>query len=299
MADYMTLRDMTMDRRNFSLGLLAGVAGTATAISAETPNRRNPNDQMPAIFVAHGTPQSIDDRRWMGQLGDWAKSLPKPKAILMISAHWVDRPITLSATRAVPLVYDFYGFPKRYYSMTYPSPGAPALATRVKQLLAASDKVIDAVDRGLDHGAYVPLLGMYPDAEIPVLQMSIPTMEPAPLIALGRRLAPLRREGILIVGSGFLTHNLREIDFSPHPRTPKWASEFDAWAAEVLLNRHATDLAAYREKAPGVQMALPTHEHFVPVLVALGSSLDSTENVTFPITGFMGGSFTQRSVQFG
>ena len=235
----------------------------------------------------------------MANLNRWAKEMPRPKAILMISAHWVDRPITLGATRTVPLTYDFYGFPERYYGMTYRAPGAPGLAKRVKELLAASDKVTDAADRGLDHGAYVPLLGMYPNAEIPVLQMSIPTMEPAPLIALGRRLEPLRREGVLIVGSGFLTHNLRTLDFSPAAKTPQWAQEFDTWAGEALRDRNTTDLTAYREKGPGVRMALPTHEHFVPVLVALGASLDVNETVTFPITGFMGGSFTQRSVRFG
>ena len=288
-----------MDRRQFSLGVLGGVAASTTAIAAEAPSDSTPIDRMPAIFLAHGSPQSIDDARWMAELGTCAKEMPKTSAILMISAHWVDRPITLGATRTVPLTYDFYGFPQRYYSMKYSAPGAPALAARVKELLSGSDKVADAADRGLDHGAYVPLLGMYPNADVPVLQISIPTMEPAPLIALGRRLAPLRREGVLIVGSGFLTHNLRTLDFSPNPKIPAWASEFDTWAAETLRSRNATDLTQYREKAPGVKMALPTHEHFVPVLVALGASLDVTESVKFPITGFMGGSFTQRSVQFG
>ena len=291
--------EFKMDRRRFSLSMFSGVAAGATGLSTEAAPELQTSDQMPAIFVAHGTPQSIDDSGWMKELGQWAKEMPQPRAILMISAHWVDRPITLGATRTVPLVYDFYGFPRRYYSMKYNAPGAPELAKRVKMLLASTDKVTDAADRGLDHGAYVPLLGMYPNADIPVLQMSIPTMEPAPLIELGKRLAPLRREGVLIVGSGFLTHNLRAIDFGPAPKTPAWATEFDAWAAEALRKRNAAELINYRENAPGVRMALPTHEHFVPVLVSLGASLDTSESVTFPIKGFMGGSFTQRSVRFG
>ncbi len=288
-----------MDRRKFSMGVITGVAGAASVLAAESPAAPKTQDQMPTIFVAHGSPQSIDDAKWIANLGTWMKEMPKPKGILMVSAHWIDRPITLGATRSVPLTYDFYGFPKRYYSMKYNAPGAPDLAVRVRELLAHSDKIANAPDRGLDHGAYVPLLGMYPEADIPVLQVSIPTMEPAPLIELGRKLAPLRREGILIVGSGFLTHNLGTIDFSPTAQTPAWAKEFDAWAAEALRNRNSTDLIRYREKAPGVKMALPTHEHFVPVLVALGASLETAEAVKFPITGFMGGSFTQRSVQFG
>ena len=288
-----------IDRRKFSMGVITGVAGAASVLAEESPTTPKAHDQMPAIFVAHGSPQSIDDANWMAKLGTWTKESPKPKAILMVSAHWVDRPITLGATRTVPLTYDFYGFPKRYYSMKYEAPGAPELARRIKELLVQSDKIANAADRGLDHGAYVPLLGMYPDAEIPVLQISIPTMEPAPLIELGRKLAPLRREGVLLVGSGFLTHNLGTIDFSPSPQTPTWAKEFDSWASEALRNRNTTDLIRYREKAPGVKMALPTHEHFVPVLVALGASLETTEKVTFPITGFLAGSLTQRSVQFG
>ena len=136
----------------------------------------------------------------------------------MLSAHWVDRPITLGATRRVPLVYDFYGFPAKYYQTTYPAPPAPELATRLRGLLAGQP-VAEAPERGLDHGAYVPLVCMYPAADVPVLQVSLPTLDPTELFALGRALAPLRREGVLIVGSGFLTHNLRAMDFRPTRRS--------------------------------------------------------------------------------
>lgn len=253
---------------------------------------------MPTIFVAHGAPPLLDDSQWMAQLRDWATAMPRPKAILMISAHWERRPVTLGATTQVPLVYDFYGFPQRYYETTYPSPGAPALASRIRELLAGSQPVAEAPTRGLDHGAYVPLLAMYPEAEIPVLQMSIPTMDPAPLVALGRALAPLREEGVLIAGSGFIVHNLRAMR-PGMPSAPQWALDFDAWTAEALLKRDLDALVKYRQIGPGVDMALPTHEHFVPVLMALGASLDRSEAVTFPITGLWWGAFTKRSVQFG
>jgi 4,5-DOPA dioxygenase extradiol len=230
------------------------------------------------------------------ELAGWARAMPRPKAILMLSAHWLDAPVTIGATRTEPLVYDFYGFPEKYYAVTYPAPGAPELATRVKELLAPN--VAEEPSRGLDHGAYVPLVAMYPEADVPVLQVSVPTLDPAPLVALGRALAPLRDEGVLVVGSGFLTHNLQTVRFGGGP-TPKWASEFDAWVGEALAKRDADALVAYRRRAPGVEIALPTHEHFVPVLVALGSSLDTAEAVTFPIEGFTYGSFTKRSVQFG
>jgi 4,5-DOPA dioxygenase extradiol len=215
----------------------------------------------------------------------------------MLSAHWLDRPVTLGATTTVPLVYDFGGFPAEFYQTKYPAPGAPALAARVRQLLGPG-QTADEPDRGLDHGAYVPLIPMYPDADVPVLQASLPTLEPKELLALGRKLAPLRHEGVLIVGSGFITHNLRRMSFDPNAPTPAWASDFDAWTADALARRNVDALMDYRAKAPGVDESLPTHEHFVPVLVALGAALDESK-VTFPITGWAYGSGTKRSVQFG
>jgi 4,5-DOPA dioxygenase extradiol len=139
---------------------------------------------------------------------------------------------------------------------------------------------------------------MYPQADVPVLQMSIPTLEPAPLLALGRALAPLRDEGVLIIGSGFLTHNLRSMRFDGGP-PPSWATELDAWAEDVLARRDVDALLNYRERAPGVRQALPTHEHFVPVIAALGASVDAADAVRFPIAGFTYGSAAKRSVQFG
>jgi len=254
---------------------------------------------MPSIFLAHGSPLLLDDEAWMGELAHWATAMPRPTAVLMISAHWVDAPVTLGATRTVPLVYDFYGFPSHYYEVKYAAPGAPALAQRVRELVSPSQPVAADESRGLDHGAYIPLMAMYPDASVPVLQVSIPTMDASKLVALGRALAPLRDEGVLIVGSGFLTHNLRAVQLRDDAPTPAWASEFDAWAKETLERRDVDALARYRESAPGVKQALPTHEHFVPVAVALGASVDRADAVSFPIAGFTYGSFTKRSVQFG
>lgn len=255
--------------------------------------------QMPALFLAHGSPLLLDDRAWVDELQRWSAALPRPAGILMLSAHWEQRPVTLGATTAVPLVYDFYGFPAKYYQVQYRSPGAPALAARVRQLLAPSQAIHEEPGRGLDHGAYVPLVAMYPDADIPVLQVSLPSLDPVVLFELGRALAPLRDEGILIVGSGFLTHNLRAIDWHPEAVAPAWAREFDAWAAEALLRKDVDAMLDYRRRAPGVRLALPTHEHFVPALAALGAAVDRRGEVSFPITGFAYGSMTRRSVQFG
>ncbi len=153
--------------------------------------------RLPTLYLSHGAPPLADDRLWTGQLASWSKDLPKPKAILMVSAHWEEAPLSLSATTTVPLVYDFWGFPQHYYEVQYAAPGAPQLANRVRQLLGG--QVHDVPDRGLDHGAYVPLVEMYPDADVPVLQMSMPTLDPEQLLEIGRKLAPLRDEGVLIV----------------------------------------------------------------------------------------------------
>jgi 4,5-DOPA dioxygenase extradiol len=306
-----------MDRRD-ALKLLAaaGVAAPAAVacsrratidhskrdqpMSTQTPTSAKNADsrRVPSIFLAHGSPILLTDRAWMSELNAWANHLPRPKAVLMLSAHWLDQPVTLGATTPVPLVYDFYGFPDEFYRTEYPAPGAPELAARVRALLGPG-QTVDEPKRGLDHGAYVPLVAMYPAADLPVLQASLPTLEPPELLALGKKLAPLRDEGVLIIGSGFLTHNLRRMSFDPGAPTPQWAAEFDAWTADALARRDVDALMKYRETAPGVRESLPTHEHFVPVIVALGAALDDPPAVSFPITGWAYGSGTKRSVQFG
>lgn len=253
--------------------------------------------RMPSLFLAHGAPMILDMPGWVAELKAWADALPKPTSILMVSAHWEARPVTLAATTTVPLVYDFYGFPEQYYRQQYPAPGAPRLAERVKQLLGPTQPVADEPTRGLDHGAYVPLVAMYPKADVPVLQVSLPTLDAKALFALGQALAPLRDEGVLIVGSGFITHNLRSLSFAPDAPPPAWATDFDAFVADALKRKDVDALLDYRAKGPGVAMSLPTHEHFVPLLVALGAAPEALP--TFPITGFFGGSFTRRSVQLG
>ena len=252
---------------------------------------------MPIIFAAHGAPVLLDDPVWAAELASWASAMPRPKAILMVSAHWEEWPMTLGATRTVPLVYDFYGFPERYYQTSYPAPGAPGLAARVRDLLRQKDIPFrDDPERGLDHGAYVPLVAMYPEADVPVLQVSMPALESETLFALGRTLAPLREEGVLVFGSGFLTHNMR---YAFQSGIPAWAREFDDWAADALSRFDLEALKDFGHRAPAAQMALPTWEHYAPVLVAAGAAAANRPRTSFPITGFwMDGAFTKRSVQF-
>ncbi len=256
-------------------------------------------DKAPVIFLSHGAPPLADDPVWTRELADWADSMPKPKSVLMISAHWENDPLTISATRTVPLLYDFWGFPERYYQVKYPAPGAPDLASDVEKLLAGSHLVRRDEGRGLDHGAYVPLKEMYPEATVPVLQMSMPTLNPADLFDIGKRLAPLRDQGVLIVGSGFSTHNLREMNWHAgaggHP--PNWSVEFDDWLGQQLDARDIDALINFKHSAPAAELAHPRIEHFAPLFVSLGASAESGLESTAPVTGFWFG-LSKRSVQF-
>lgn len=236
---------------------------------------------MPAVFVSHGAPPLADDPTWPQELATWSAQLPNPASILMISAHWEEQPPTLSATqRELPLVYDFWGFPARYYSVTYPAPTAPGLATQVERLLTGWSTVRRDETRGLDHGAYVPLVEMYPHADVPVLQLSLPTLNPLALFELGQRLAPLREEGVLVVGSGFTTHNLAWFDpRQPADAPPPTASaQFDAWAESALTHADIDAILNTPTVAPAAAQAHPRTEHWAPLYVALGAAVGPTGN---------------------
>ncbi|GAA2136388.1 class III extradiol ring-cleavage dioxygenase [Streptomyces synnematoformans] len=253
---------------------------------------------MPALYLSHGAPPLADDPVWPAELAAWAAGLPRPRAILVVSAHWEEAPLALGATATVPLVYDFWGFPEHYYRVRYPAPGASALADAVRKLLRTpGDGVQDFPDRGLDHGAYVPLVEMYPDADVPVLQVSMPTLDPGRLLALGRRLAPLRAEGVLIVGSGFFTHNLAALRH-PGGGPPAWSAEFDAWGREALAAQDVDALLDFAHKSPAGQLAHPRTEHFAPLFVTLGAAEDDLPTQRSVIDGFWMG-LAKRSVQLG
>ncbi|WP_340537160.1 dioxygenase family protein [Nocardioides sp. GXZ039] len=254
------------------------------------------NDRMPALYIGHGAPPLLDDPVWSGQLATLAAELPRPKAILIVSAHWEAAPLSLTADR-VPLVYDFGGFAEKYYRMTYETPAAPWLAERVAAMMPATEPVHQHSSRGLDHGAWVPLKIMYPDADIPVLQMSLPTHDPGHLLALGARLRELRDEGVLIIGSGFLTHGLPFLkDWRIDADVPGWSRDFDAWAAEALAAGDVDALASFRDLAPGMPYAHPTVEHFSPLFVTLGAATDPSAAGEQIIDGYWMG-LSKRSLQ--
>jgi len=251
---------------------------------------------MPALYIGHGAPLLLDDPIWSGELAALPQKFEKPKAILIVSAHWESAPISISSPiSGTPLVYDFGGFHPKYYQMTYQTPDATALAERISAMMPDNQSVHEST-RGLDHGAWVPLKIMYPDADIPVLQMSMPTSDPGTLIELGKRLRPLRDEGVLIIGSGFLTHGLPFLrDWSIDAAVPGWSSDFDVWAKEALSRGDVETLASYKELAPGVRYAHPTVEHFTPLFVTLGASSNPEVAPETLIEGFWMG-LSKRSV---
>ncbi|MFB7090550.1 DODA-type extradiol aromatic ring-opening family dioxygenase [Streptomyces sp. NPDC056296] len=226
---------------------------------------------MPSLFVSHGAPFTLDDEQWLSDLFAWGWSMPKPRAIVVVSAHWEQAPMAISASAAgTPLFYDFSGFHPRYKTLPYASPDATALAGRLKSLLG-STPVHEFGDRGLDHGAFIPLMAMYPAADIPVVQLSMPSLDPSSLLAFGARLRPLRDEGVLVLGSGFMTHSFAVFR---RPELAATTAAFDAWVVDALAGGDVDALVDYRNKAPGVAVAHPTADHYVPLLVAVGAADD-------------------------
>lgn len=226
---------------------------------------------MPALFVSHGAPPTLDDPQWLADLFSWAQSLPKPRAIVVVSAHWESAPAAISGSAAgTPLYYDFGGFHPRYYTLRYDTPDATDIAHRVAGLLGYQP-VHQFTDRGLDHGAFIPLMAMYPAADVPVVQVSMPSLDPHALLDLGGKLRSLRAEGILVIGSGYMTHSFAVFR---RPQLAGYTEAFDTWAADALGRGDVDALMDYRSKAPGAEIAHPTADHYVPLLLTMGAADD-------------------------
>jgi 4,5-DOPA dioxygenase extradiol len=254
--------------------------------------------RLPALFLSHGAPtlaveETAQTRAWAQLAG----GLPRPKAILAVSAHWdTDAPMVSSAARP-ETIHDFSGFPRELYEQRYPAPGAPALANEVAERLSQAGIACGAEPtRGLDHGAWVPLKWMYPAADIPVTQLSVQSRRGTRHhYELGKALAPLRDDGILVLGSGGIVHNLREIQWQA--RAPvAWAKEFNDWIAERVAKGAIDDLLDYRERAPSAVRSHPTDEHFEPFFVALGAGGLPARRLEL---GFVLGSLGMDSYIFG
>jgi 4,5-DOPA dioxygenase extradiol len=227
----------------------------------------------PAVFVSHGSPmlmfEPVPARDFIAGLG---KTLGRPAAILSVSAHWETPEVCASTAKQPETIHDFGGFPQELYRVQYPAPGAPALAEEAIGLLKSSGIDATAEARGLDHGAWVPLSLMYPGADVPVAQLSIqPHAGPAHHVAVGRVLAGLRDQDVLILGSGSATHNLYTMERGRHDSPPAWARAFDRWLADAVAAGDEAALTRYREQAPYAREAHPRDEHLLPIFVAFGA----------------------------
>ncbi|MGE5639307.1 MAG: DODA-type extradiol aromatic ring-opening family dioxygenase [Clostridia bacterium] len=234
--------------------------------------------RLPSVFISHGSPMHALQAGAAGAA--WAalgRSLPRPKAIVIASAHWETTVPMLTGSPRPETVHDFYGFPQPLYELRYPAAGSPQTAQRAQSLLreAGLTAGIDGT-RGLDHGAWAPLLYAYPDADIPVVQVSLqPAFGPTHHVALGRALRPLADEGVLLLGSGHLTHNLRDMDRSGRSAPAPYARDFQRWVFERIEARALDELAEYRALSPSGVRAHPTEEHFLPLFFALGAASDA------------------------
>lgn len=255
---------------------------------------------MPALFIGHGNPMNAIERN--GYSDAWrqlAADLPRPRAILAVSAHWYVPGSRVTIDERPRTIHDFGGFPRALFEVQYPAPGSPELAERVRALCAPVDVALDDT-WGLDHGTWSVLAHLYPQADVPVVQLGIDeTLTGAQHLALARSLAPLRDEGVLVLGSGNVVHNLHAYAWGRHTTEPyEWGVRFDAWIRELLAARDFEGIAAYEEQGRDAQLSAPTPEHYLPLLYAI-ALCDDDDAITYPVDGFDGGSVSMLSVRIG
>jgi len=255
---------------------------------------------LPALFFGHGNPMNAIVRN--GYTEAWGRighAVSVPKAILSISAHWFVPATSVTISEAPRTIHDFGGFPPELYRVQYPAPGDPALARRIQQLLSPLPVTLDSA-WGLDHGTWSVLRHVYPDADIPVVQLSIDETKPARFhFETGKRLAPLRDEGILIVGSGNLVHNLHTYAWGGRPRDPyDWAVRFEKAAKQMMLAGNLEPLVNYESLGPDAALSIPTPDHYLPLLYVLAAWRQG-EPIRFPVQGVDGGSISMLAVQIG
>ena len=256
--------------------------------------------RMPAIFFGHGNPMNaLGQNAWTDGWAAIGRELPKPRAVVCVSAHWYVPATHVTAMRAPRTIHDFGGFPRELYDVEYPAPGDPELARRVQSLLAPVSAGLD--ERwGLDHGTWSVLCHVFPDADVPVLQISIDKTRPAEFhYEAGKRLAPLRDEGVLVAGSGNLVHNLHAYAWGRNEVEPlDWALRFEARTRELLRTHTHEPLIDYESLGPDAMLAAPTPDHYLPLLYVIASQT-AGERVSFPVSGFDGGSISMLTIRIG
>jgi 4,5-DOPA dioxygenase extradiol len=254
---------------------------------------------MPVVFFGHGNPMHIpDDNRYTRAWREVGRTLPKPRAILSVSAHWFTRGVGVTAMDAPKTIHDFYGFPERLYTLQYPAPGDPSLAHQVRELLAPVEVALDE-DWGLDHGTWSVLYHAYPEADVPVVQLSIDGTQPGAFhYELGKRLAPLREQGVLVIGSGNVVHNLQLRSRDGSSAAQDWAERFNERLRDLIERREHAPLVAWETMGNDARLAIPTTDHYFPLLYCLALQRDD-EASRFPVDGIEEGSLGMLSVVIG
>jgi 4,5-DOPA dioxygenase extradiol len=264
--------------------------------------RKPPEDNamMPAVFFGHGNPMNAIERNvWTQAWSHWGASLPKPEAILCISAHWYLPRVAVTVQSIPKTIHDFGGFPKELYEVEYPAPGSPELAKRVRDILSPVPVTLDDT-WGLDHGTWAVLTHVFPDADVPIVQLSIDERQPAAFhYEIGKKLASLREEGVLVIGSGNLVHNLHAYAWGQRKVGPyEWGARFEKKVREKLLAREDSPLVEYEKLGQDALLSAPTPDHYLPFLYIIGMRKEG-EPVSFPVEGFDGGSISMLAVQIG
>ncbi|MGB7070345.1 MAG: 4,5-DOPA dioxygenase extradiol [Pyrinomonadaceae bacterium] len=255
---------------------------------------------MPAIFFGHGSPMNaLNHNAYTRGWAEIGRTIPKPKAILCVSAHWYISDVAVTAMPQPRTIHDFGGFPRELFAVQYPAPGSPELAERVVELLGEIEKADDH-HWGLDHGTWSVLVHVFPDADIPVVQLSINENEPAAYhYELAKKLAPLRDEGVLVIGSGNLVHNLHTYAWGSETAEPlDWAQRFEETAREAILSGNHSSLINYEQLGRDAMLSAPTPDHYLPLLYVLALQREGDE-VSFPVSGFDGGSISMTTVRIG
>jgi 4,5-DOPA dioxygenase extradiol len=257
------------------------------------------SERLPVLFLGHGNPMNaIEENAFTRMLGSLGRNIPRPKAILCISAHWMTEGSWVTQMPHPKTIHDFYGFPKELFDVQYPAPGSPEIASLVQATVVDPKVHPDNEMWGLDHGAWSVLRHMYPKADVPVVQLSVYIEQPAEYhLQLGKQLRPLREQGVLIVGSGNIVHNLRQIKWEDDASPYDWAIEFDEWAKEKIKNRDFRALCHDYKKSKAGSLSIPSPDHYYPLFYVLGAS-DESDELHFDYESIDNGSISMRCLGY-
>jgi 4,5-DOPA dioxygenase extradiol len=255
---------------------------------------------MPCLFIGHGNPMNaVSKNAFTSVLEDLGQRIPGPKIILCISAHWMSEGTWITHMPRPKTIHDFHGFPPELFAVQYPAPGSPKIAEQIQSQLNPTEVHMDDELWGLDHGTWSILRHMYPDAKVPVLQMSIYMEKPPDYhFGLGQQLRKLRDQGVLIVGSGNIVHNLNVMNWEPGAKPFEWATEFDDWVKQRIIQREYRELLGEPQLSRSGKLSVPSPDHWYPLLYALGAS-DRSDELRFEYEGIENGSISMRTLSFG